>query len=432
MKSRMRLTAFVVTFALLLVPQALVAQGLERVAPEEVGLSSERLDRLSLAIEQYVDEGRLAGAVAIVVRRGKIAYLEALGHRDVEAQAPMPADAIFRIASQTKALASIGVMMLQEEGKLLITDPIGKYLPAFAETRVLETNDSGGHEIVAARRPITIRDLLTHTAGISYGMGLLASRGPAADAWEEAGITGWYLADRDETVGETMARLAELPMDAHPGERWVYGYNTDILGALIEKISGQTLEAFLKERLFDPLGMTDTHFFLPENKVGRLATVYSSVDGGSRFERAPDAGTMVSQGHYVNGPRKAFSAGAGSLSTATDYATFLQMMLNGGEFNGTRILSRKTVESILSDHLGDVPFRPGQGFGLGFSIMHDPAAAGLPGSPGEFGWGGAYHSTYWADPKEEMVVVYLTQIIPAINLDDQQKLRTLVYQAIID
>ena len=432
MKSRMRLTAFVVAFALLLVPQALVAQGLERVAPEEVGMSSERLDRLSLAIEQYVDEGRLAGAVAIVVRRGKIAYLEAIGHRDVDAQAPMPADSIFRIASQTKALASIGVMMLQEEGKLLVTDPVGKYLPAFAETRVLETNDSGGHEIVAARRPITIRDLLTHTAGISYGMGLLGSRGPAADAWEEAGITGWYFADRDETVGETMARLAELPMDAHPGESWIYGYNTDILGAMIEKISGQTLEAFLKERLFDPLGMTDTHFFLPQDKVGRLATVYSSVDGGSRFERAPDAGTMVSQGHYVNGPRKAFSAGAGSLSTATDYATFLQMLLNGGEFNGTRILSRKTVESILSDHLGDIPFRPGQGFGLGFSIMHDPAAAGLPGSAGEFGWGGAYHSTYWADPKEEMVVVYLTQIIPAINLDDQQKLRTLVYQAIID
>ncbi|MXY25292.1 MAG: beta-lactamase family protein [Acidobacteria bacterium] len=432
MKSRMRLTAFVVAFALLLVPQALVAQGLERVAPEEVGMSSERLDRLSLAIEEYVDEGRLAGAVAIVVRRGKIAYLEAIGHRDVDAQAPMPADAIFRIASQTKALASIGVMMLQEEGKLLITDPVGKYLPAFAETRVLETDDSGGHEIVAARRPINIRDLLTHTAGISYGMGLLGSRGPAADAWEEAGITGWYLADRDETVGETMARLADLPMDAHPGESWIYGYNTDILGAMIEKISGQTLEAFLKERLFDPLGMTDTHFFLPQDKVGRLATVYSSVDGGSGFERAPDTGTMVSQGHYVNGPRKAFSAGAGSLSTATDYATFLQMLLNGGEFNGTRILSRKTVESILSDHLGDIPFRPGQGFGLGFSIMHDPAAAGLPGSAGEFGWGGAYHSTYWADPKEEMVVVYLTQIIPAINLDDQQKLRTLVYQAIID
>ncbi len=432
MRSSIRLTALAIVFALLLVPQTLVAQGLVRVPPEEVGMSSERLDRLSLALESYVDQGRLAGAVTIVVRQGKIAYREGIGYRDVDAQAPMPSDGIFRIASQSKALASVGVMILQEEGKLLITDPVGKYLPAFAETMVAEPNGEGGYDVVPARRPITIRDLLTHTAGISYGMGLLANRGAAADAWEEAGITGWYFADRDEPVGDTMARLAKLPMDAHPGERWIYGYNTDILGAMIEKISGQTLGAFLKERLFDPLGMTDTHFFLPENKLGRLATVYSSVDGGSSFERAPDPGHMVGQGHYVNGPRKAFSAGAGVLSTATDYATFLQMMLNGGELNGTRILSRKTVESMVSDHLGDIPFRGGQGFGLGFSITHDPAASGLPGSVGEFAWAGAYHSVYWADPKEEMVVVYLTQIIPAINLDDQQKVRSLVYQAIVD
>ena len=223
MTSHNRLTALVVVFVLLLVPQTLVGQGLVRVTPEEVGLSSERLDRLSLALESYVDDGRLAGAVTIVVRRGKIAYREGIGHRDVEAQAPMPSDGIFRIASQTKALASVGVMLLQEEGKLLITDPIGKYLPAFAETTVAEPNDGGGYNVVPARRPITVRDLLTHTAGISYGMGLLANRGPAADAWEESGITGWYFADRDEPVIDTMSRLAELPMDAHPGERWVYG-----------------------------------------------------------------------------------------------------------------------------------------------------------------------------------------------------------------
>ena len=418
MTSHNRLTALVVASLLLLVPQTLVAQGLVRVTPEEVGMSSERLDRLSLALESYVDEGRLAGAVTIVVRRGKIAYREGLGHLDVEAQAPMPSDGIFRIASQTKALASVGVMLLQEEGRLLITDPIGKYLPAFAETTVAEPNGEGGYNVVPARRPITIRDLLTHTAGISYGMGLLANRGPAAD--------------RAEPVVDTMTRLAELPMDAHPGERWVYGYNTDILGAMIEKISGQTLGDFLKERLFDPLGMTDTHFFLPESKVGRLATVYSSVGDGSSFERAPDPGHMEGQGQYVTGPRKAFSAGAGALSTATDYATFLQMMLNGGELNGTRILSRKSVESMISDHMDGIDFRPGQSFGLGFSITHDPAATGLPGSVGEFAWAGAYHSTYWVDPKEELVVVYLTQIIPAINLDDQRKVRTMVYQAIID
>ncbi len=432
MRSRMHLTAFVALFALLLVPQALVAQGLERAMPEDVGMSSERLGRLTAALEQYVDEGRLAGAVAIVVRRGKIAYLEAVGNRDVEAQAPMRDDDIFRIASQTKALTSVGVMMLQEEGKLLITDPVGKYLPAFANTTVAQPDGRGGYDVVAARRPITIRDLLTHTAGISYGMGLIGNRGIAADTWEEAGVTGWYFAHRDESVGDTMARLAELPLDAHPGERWIYGYNTDILGAMIEEISGQTLGAFLRERLFEPLGMDDTHFFLPQEKVDRLATVYSSVDGGRSFVRAPDEGTMQSQGHYAKGEGKAYSGGAGGLSTATDYATFMQMMLNGGALNGTRILSRTTVESMTSDHLGDIPFRPGQGFGLGFSIVHDPATTGLPGSAGEFAWAGAYHSVYWADPEEEMVVVYLTQIIPAMNLDDQQKLRTLIYQAIVD
>jgi len=432
MTSRNCLTALAVVFALLLVPQTLVAQGLVRVEAEEVGMSSERLDRLSLALETYVDEGRLAGAVTIVLRHGRIAYREGIGYRDVESEAPMPSDGIFRIASQTKALASVGVMLLQEEGKLLITDPIGKYLPAFAETTVAEPNGEGGYTVVPSSRPITIRDLLTHTAGISYGMGLLANRGAAADTWEEAGITGWYFANRDEPVVDTMARLAELPMDAHPGERWIYGYNTDILGAMIEEISGQTLGEFLKARLFDPLGMTDTHFFLPDNKVGRLATVYSSVGDGSSFERAPEPGYMVGQGHYVSGPRTAFSAGAGALSTAADYATFLQMMLNGGELNGTRILSRKTVESMLSDHLGGLAFRPGQGFGLGFSITHDPAATGLPGSVGEFGWGGAYHSTYWVDPEEDLVVVYLTQLIPASNIDDQEKVRTLVYQAIMD
>ena len=428
MKSRIRPAALAVLVALLvaLVPSSLVAQGLTRAVPESVGMSSERLERLTDALQGYVDDGQMAGAVAIVVRHGRIAYLEAVGQRDVASGSPMTTDAIFRIASQTKALASTGVMLLQEEGRLLITDPVGNYLPAFKNTTVAEPNDEGGYDVVPPRRPITIRDLLTHTAGISYGSG------PAADKWQEAEITGWYFADRDETVGDVMSRLAELPLDAHPGEAWIYGYNTDILGAMIEEISGQTLGAFLKERLFDPLGMTDTHFFLPEGKLGRLATVYSSVGDGSSFERAPDPGHMVGQGHYVNGPRKAFSAGAGVLSTATDYATFLQMMLNGGELNGTRVLSRKTVESMISDHMGDIPFRDGQGFGLGFSITHDPAAGGLPGSVGEFAWAGAYHSVYWADPKEEMVVVYLTQIIPAINLDDQQKVRSLVYQAIVD
>ena len=425
MPRRIRRAMFVVLLVVVFAPQSLLAQGLTVAVPESVGMSSERLERLTAALQGYVDEGRLAGAVAIVARRGKIAYMDAVGYRDVGSRTPMTTDAIFRIASQTKALASVGVMLLQEEGRLLITDPVGKYLPEFMETTVAEPDGSGGYNVVPAKRPITIRDLLTHTAGISYG------NGPAADRWAEAGITGWYFADRDEPVGDVMARLAGLPLDGHPGEAWIYGYNTDILGAMIEKISGQTLGAFLGERLFGPLGMDDTHFFLPAGKVDRLATVYSATDGGG-IERAPDPGHMVGQGAYVDGPRRSFSAGAGLVSTASDYARFLQMMLNGGELDGVRVLSRKTVESMTVGHTGDIPFRPGQSFGLGFSVVEDPAALGLPASVGEFAWGGAYHSTYWVDPAEELVVAYMTQIIPAGDIDDHGKLRALVHQAIID
>jgi len=336
----------------------------------------------------------------------------------------MSDDVIFRIASQTKAIISTGVMVLQEEGRLLISDPVGRYLPEFARTQVAVARDGGGYEVVDARGRITIRQLLTHTSGVSYGTG------PASDRWESAGIQGWYFADREEPVGDTIARLAALPFDAHPGEQWIYGYSIDILGALIEAVSGQPLDEFLRTRIFDPLGMEDTHFYLPFDKRDRLATVYSATNDG--LERAPNPGHMVGQGAYVDGPRTSFSGGAGLLSTATDYARFLQMMLNGGELEGTRLLSRKTVELMTTNHLRDQPFRAGQGFGLGFSIVENVGARGLPGSKGEYGWGGAYHSTYWVDPVEDLVVVYLTQLIPARGLDDQGRLRALIYQAIED
>ena len=403
---------------------AVTAQELQKAKPEDVGMSSERLGRLTQTLDQYVKEERLAGGVAMVLRRGKIAYVHTFGQRDREGKVAMKEDTIFRIASQSKALTSVGIMILQEEGKLLIGDAVGKYLPEFTNTTVAVPKDGGGYDIVKAKRQITIRDLLTHTSGASYG------GGPARDKWEAAKITGWYFADRDEPVGATVSRMAALPMDAHPGEKYIYGYSVDILGAVIEKASGQPLDQFLKNRIIDPLNMKDTSFYLPPGKADRLAVVYSLK--GSTLERAPDPGVGVGQGAYVNGPRKSFSGGAGLLSTARDYARFLQMLENGGELDGKRILSRKTVEQMTVDQLHGIPYNTGQGFGLGFSVVKDVGAYGQPSSEGEFGWGGAYHSTYWVDPKEKMVVVYFAQLIPASGIDDHAKLRALIYQAIVD
>jgi CubicO group peptidase (beta-lactamase class C family) len=433
MMIRSRQFTLFVWLVLALVSTPVWAQTLPTAEPEAVGISSERLERLTTSLQEYVNDDRLAGGVAIIARRGKVAYLESFGMRDRATRSPMADDSIFRIASQTKALTSVCIMILQERGQLLITDRIEKWLPEFKDGTVAVDNGRGGYDVVSAKRPITIRHLLTHTSGISYGNGL------AADEWREADAIGWYFGKRDEPIRETVRRMGSLPASSHPGEAWVYGYNTDILGALVEVVSGRPFDVFLQEEVLDPLGMSDTHFYLPEEKRDRLATVYSSVRG-SGIERAPDGGILqetgifgtVGQGHYVDGPRTSFSGGAGLLSTARDYATFLQMMLNGGELNGERILSPNTVKLMTSNHLTDIPYQPGQGWGLGFSIVTDLGARGVSGSLGEFGWAGAFHSTYWADPEEELVAVYLTQLIPAIDIDDQNKFRTLLYQAIVD
>jgi len=405
------------------------SQNLETALPEEVGMSSERLERLSTTLEQYVKDGKMAGNVALIARKGKVIYHRAFGYSDREAGEKMTQDAIFRIASQTKAIISVGVMILQEEGKLLISEPIGKYLPEWKETTVAKMREDGDYDVVPADRAITIRDLLTHTAGIGYGYG------NAKEEWEKAGIQGWYFADRNEPIGATIARMAKLPMDAQPGEKFVYGYNTDILGVIIEKASGMPLDKFIKERILDPIEMEDTYFYLPKNKVGRLTTSYMASES-KPLEKAPDPGSGIGQGHYVKGPRKSFSGGAGLLSTAMDYAKFLQMMLNGGEFNGKRILSPKTVELMVADHVAvrEIPYqgRNGSGFGMGFSITKDVGERGEPGSVGTFEWGGAYGSSYWADPKEELILVYFKQLIPTNGLDDQAKLKSLVYQALLE
>jgi CubicO group peptidase (beta-lactamase class C family) len=422
---RLALARGLLALAVLIMGGTAAAQSLRPASPDSVGLSAERLERLNDALQAYVDNGELAGAVTLVARRGRIAYFEAFGNRDREANAPMQTDAIFRIASQSKAVVSVAAMTLVEEGKLLLTDPAGKYLPELMATTVAVAQEGGtGYDVVKARRPITVRDLLTHTSGYGYGTGV------GGDLWTAAGQTGYYFADKDETIRDSVRRIASLPAHAQPGTQWIYGYSTDILGALVEVVAGQPLDQVLRERIFEPLGMRDTEFYLTRGKENRLAAVYSMNDG--KLERAPTPGDAVGQGHYVDGPRRNFSGGAGLLSTATDYARFLQMLLNGGTLDGRRILGRKTVELMTTSHLDTIAFNAGQGFGLGFYVVEDLGARGSPGSVGEFGWGGAYHTTYWIDPREQLVVVYMTQLVPAGDVDDQAKLRALVYQAIVD
>jgi CubicO group peptidase (beta-lactamase class C family) len=400
---------------------------------ENNGMSSERFSNIDNVFTNYIDDQKLPGSVILVARNGKIVYHKSFGLSDMENKIPMTNDKIFRIASQTKALVSVGIMMLQEEGKLLLSDSLAAYIPEFKHSKVAKLTDGEDpeeYQVVNAKRAITIRDLLTHTAGIGYGYG------PAASQWKKADLQGWYFAHKNESILESVREMAKLPMDAHPGEAFVYGYSTDILGAVIEEISGKSLDVFLKERIFDRLGMVDTHFYLPAEKTLRLSVVYNQED--NKIVRADDDGEEESQGHYVVGPRKSFSGGAGLLSTSDDYARFLQMLLNGGIYNDSRILSRKSVELMIADQMnGDhyngvrFPWDWGTGFGLGFSITNHLGDRGVLGSVGEFGWGGAYHSNYFVNPEEKLLAVYFTQVVP-ITLDDHQKLKSLVYQAIVD
>jgi CubicO group peptidase (beta-lactamase class C family) len=402
------------------------------IRAESVGLSSERLERLRAAMQQYVDDGRVAGLVTYVSRGGRVAHLEAFGKADIEAGTAMMEDSIFRIASQTKALTSVAVMMLVEEGRIGLADPVSKFVPAFKKTTVAVAPPEGAVadtpvSAVPAKREITIRDLLTHTAGIGYGFGTAASQ------WKAAGIQHWYFADRTEPVAAVVERMAALPMDAQPGEKYVYGYNTDILGVVVEQVSGMTLADFFQKRITGPLGMLDTVFYLPPAQKARLAAVYAAKDDG-RIERAPDG--MTGQGHYVDGPRLAFSGGAGLLSTARDYGRFLQMLLNGGEIDGVQLLGPKTVELMTVNHVGTLfaeawAGNEGMGFGLGFDVVEDLGRNGRHGSPGAFGWGGAYHTNYWVDPEEKLVALVMVQLLPAGNSDLQRKFRTLVYQSIV-
>ena len=388
--------------------------------------SAERLTRIDRVLKDYVDDNRVAGAVVLVLRDGKVVYERAAGWADKENGRRMQMDTIFRIASQSKAITSVASLILMEEGKLNLTDPVSRYIPSFSKTTVAVTKDEET-TIVQARRQINVRDLLTHTAGISYGTGRnVADRYAAASLGPEAGF-GWYTADKDEPICTTMERLGTLPFAAQPGESWVYGYNTDILGCIVERASGMPLDQFVRSRITEPLGMRDTAFFLPSDRRERLAAVYTP-DSDGKAKRAVEGSR--GQGHYVDGPRRSFAGGAGLLSTIRDYARFLEMIRNDGELDGVRILSPRTVWLMHTNQVGTLHSTTGLGFGLGFETTDRFGASGLR-CVGSYGWGGAYGTVYFVDPETRLTVLMMQQSVPGAS-DLGGKVQTLVFQALLE
>ena len=394
--------------------------------PAQDGFAPDRLARIDRMLQQYVDSGQVAGAVALVLRDGKPVYQRAVGWSDLAAHRPMTPTSLFRIASQTKALTTVVILSLMEEGKLAVDDPVSRYIPAFAHTRVATRSDTG-RVIRPAKREITIHDLLTHTAGISYGTDSLIAPLYAAKGLGPSAGWGWYTADKNEPICAIMERLATLPFVEQPGERWVYGYNTDILGCVAERAAGLPLDQLIRTRITGPLKMNDTYFYVPPGSADRLVTVYMS-DSTNHARRAPDG--PKGQGNYVVGPRKAFAGGAGLVSTAGDYARFLQMLLNGGEVDGVRILAPHTVDLMTHNQSGMAFDSTGdQGFGYGFGITQRYGASGMA-SIGAFWWGGAYGSTYGVDPVDHLVIIFMLNQLPN-HTDIAAKYGTLVYQALV-
>lgn len=375
-------------------------------------------------LQRYVDSGGVPGIVALVMQDGKVVYEKAFGWSDKEADRRMTTDTIFRIASQTKAMTSAAALQLVEEGLLTLNTRAGAFIQSFARTTVAFANERGSVSQVPAVRPITIRDLLTHTAGISYGTDRSVAAMYEAKGLGPAAGFGWYTADKNEPVCDTMERLGTLPMVAQPGEAWVYGYNTDVLGCIVEKAAGSPLDAVIRDRITAPLGMKDTQFFLPASATARLASVYASADG--KYARAPNGAR--GQGDYVEGPRRNFAGGAGLLSTARDYARFLEAIRRGGSIDGVRILSPLSVKLMSTNQVGTLHSTTGLGFGLGFETVDRFGANGMSGE-GAFGWGGAYGSVYRVDPEAKLVMVLMIQLIPNAT-DIREVFPTLVYQAL--
>jgi CubicO group peptidase (beta-lactamase class C family) len=403
-------------------------QELPVAKPEAVGLSSERLQRIGTAVQRNINDKHIAGAVTMVVRRGQVAWFKAQGMADRENQKPMQPDSIFRICSMTKPITSVAVMMLYEQGAFLLEDPVSKYLPEFKNPKVFVAPVTGDPYSIPASHEITIRDLLRHTSGLTYNWN------PTLGALYQKANVASGLLPYDGTIEDSVQRLATVPLLFNPGEKWEYSLGVDVLGRLVEVVSGKPLDVFFRERIFEPLGMRDTYFFPPDNKVDRLATAYTYYDGKG-LNRFPD--TPIVEGPFsysadypYRGPRKLFSGGAGLVSTAEDYARFCQMVLNEGKVGNTQILSKKSIELMTHDQLGKI--NPDMGFGLGFGVDGVKAPLAELGSPGEYQWGGFFYTGFIVDPKEQMIVIFMAQLHPTGGLSLDREIRALAYQSIVE
>ena len=404
------------------------------VNPETLGLSSTRLARIGTHLQRYVDAGKIAGALALVARRGQVAYLEPFGHLEIERRRPVTPDSIWRIYSMTKPITSVGLMMLYEEGRFQLDDPVHRFIPAWENLRLYVGGNYPVFKTAPVERPMTIRDLLSHTSGLTYGF---MERTNVDAAYRKLGVadqtrSGYTLHDMVDT-------LTELPLEFSPGTRWNYSVATDVVGHLIELISGKQLDVYLRDRILGPLGMRDTSFVLEDAQVSRFAANYERQGDGSL--------KMIDDPEQSNYRRRSFfSGGGGLLSTAPDYFRFTSMMQNMGELDGARILGRKTVELMTMNHLpGGQDLTElaqggmftetayaGVGFGLGFSVMQSPARAQILGSPGEFAWGGAASTAFWIDPMEDLTVIFMTQLMPSSSYPLRRELRVLTYAALED
>ena len=407
-----------------------VAQDLPTAPPAQLGLDPDRLERIATLVEEAVNRQEVAGAVTLVARLGRVGHLEAVGWRDVERRAPMETDTLFRIASMTKAVTSVAAMRLYESGALMLDDPVSRYLPAFASVEVLVP----GGGLAPPARPVTIRHLLTHTSGLSYRF---LAPPQLATRYIEAGITDG-LAQAPGTVGEMVDRLATLPLLHQPGARFTYSLGVDVLGRVVEVVSGRSLADYMREEIFEPLGMIDTGFFRDPADADRYAVVYAPGPDGlvevpGNPVTSPDGRTVYSAGYPYDGPRTYHSGGAGLTSTISDYARFLLALLNGGELDRARILGRRTVQLMTRDHLAGLGVPDtGQRFGLGFAISGDPGVTGGPRSEGAFGWLGFFNTVYWVDPEEQLVAIIMTQLYPNNRSRLTDRFEVAVYSAIVN